>query len=554
MRIDKSRFLSLLHAEAGGQSTKLVLACCGAGLAQGIAIFSIITGLEQLAGSGVTFGIFLSFFASLAVFYYLFHYLAQQSSLLALRSIKDRRINIAAKLRGVPMEHFLKMQRERTHSLLSDSQELMVEAARMFVVAAANSIMMIVAFGRMFSISILGASIVLLALGTGLLIFIRILKSVNHLRVTAWDAEVAFSSELNDLQQGFQHLKIHLLKTVDLFKLWLFPNLNASMEARESTEKRQARGMSFFAVFNLLVLGLLLFLLPNILSLPTEDITSLLVLVIFCITPMMSLISFVPMFGKVEMTLNELCRLEQELDAAVEKCEQENVQNYWQKNELVPIAFENLSLHDVRFEHKNADGSVSYAIHIPSFELKRGEIVFLCGGNGAGKTTFMRLISGLYVPSTGNISLNGRSIADVGMESWRNVFSLVPADFHLFKHTLGLRYSPKRIHELLTMMQIEHKVSVDEHGTFSTRDLSQGQRKRLALTCALLEDRDIYLFDEVSADFDPHFRRYFYEEMLQNIRSQGKTILAISHDDRYFSCADRVIYMADGTFVDKHVA
>ncbi len=551
MGLRDSRFLALLRQQAGPESKKLMLACCGAGLAQGVAVFSVMSGLAQLGSDGVQFQTFLLFLLSLYIFYRLFHYTTEKAALLALRGIMDWRIRLAAKLRGIPMEHFGRMQTERTQAVLLDAQDMVVEAARMLMAAAANSVMMVVAVARMFTISFLGACGVLLCMAVGLAVFFRLVSSVNSRMLPAIQAEKAFSSHLRDLQEGFQHLKVHFGKTRDLFQRWLLPGLAKASSAREAMERRHALGISFFAVFNLLILGLILFLLPRLLPVDAESVTSLLVLVMFCLSPMMSLVGFVPMLGKVEMNLGQLDALEHELDAAVESCESGLVAARWEGREPEVPAFESLRLSGVSFAYRDASGAPLFAVNVPEFSLKRGEIVFLCGGNGAGKTSFMRVLCGLYTPQSGDFFVNGRPMADLGVDVYRNMFSIVPGDFHLFQHILGLHCGPDRVRELLALMRLETKVRVLEDGSFSTRDLSAGQRKRLALTCALLEDREICLFDEVAADFDPEFRRCFYEKMLPMLRDQGKTILAVSHDDRYFSCADRVIHMADGSFAPE---
>ncbi len=550
-KFNQSRFLSLIIENAGDESKKLCLSCLGAGLAQGLAVFSILSGLEQLSEKGVEFQTFLIFILSLAVFYKLFHHITQQAALFSLKGIMQKRMDLAAKLRGVSMESFLSFKRERVQSLLLDGQEIVVEASRMLMAAVANSIMMIVAVFMMFYTSFLGACIVFILMGLGLFIFLKIIQKVNSLMLASKKAEMTFASDLSDLQEGFQHLKISLPKTSDLFKLWLFPELEISAKARKETERTHARGISFFAVFSLLVLGLLLFLLPVFIDIPTKDLTTILVLVIFCVSPLMSLVGFIPMLSKVEMNLSEITAFDKELDDLIEACEEKHVENCWVDSKIDSVDFENLSLQNIVFEYKNKDNLPIYSINIPEFQLNKEEIVFLCGGNGAGKTTFMRVLSGLYLPSSGKLSLNNKDISDYGIDAWRNLFSLVPSNFHLFNHALGLKASAERIQKTLKMLQLEHKVSIDEAGNFSTRDLSAGQRKRLALASAILEDRQIFLLDEVSADFDPEFRKYFYEELLQELRSQKKTIFAISHDDRYFKCADRVIFMEDGRFIEK---
>lgn len=548
MNLQDSRFVSLLRREAGPEGRKLALACIGAGVTQGLTVFSVLSGMEELSGEGVKFRTFLLFLLCLYAFYRLFHYITERAATLALRGVMDQRIRLAAKLRGVPMERFGHMRAERIQSLLLDGQEMVVEAARMLMAAAANSIMMVVAVGRMFATSVSGALCVLVIMAAGLGFFLWIVRSVNTLMLPAREAEVEFSANLSDLQAGFQHLKLHLGKTVDLFRRWLLPGLERAFDARNATEKRHALGISFFAVFNLLILGVLLFCLPHLLSLDSKSVTTLLVLVMFCLSPLMSLVGFVPMLSKVEMNLNGLDELERELDEAVEPCEVGRVAALWDGPDPAPAAFQSLLLRDVRFEHRDVSGATAFAVAVSEFSLKRGEIVFLCGGNGAGKTTFMRVLCGLYAAQSGEFTVNGEPLDAFGLENYRNLFSIVPSDFHLFRHALGLRCGPERVDELLGLMRLRGKVEIAADGSFSTSGLSAGQRKRLALACALLEDRDVCLFDEVAADFDPEFRRYFYEEMLPMLRDQGKTILAVSHDDRYFACADRVIHMADGGF------
>jgi len=101
------------------------------------------------------------------------------------------------------------------------------------------------------------------------------------------------------------------------------------------------------------------------------------------------------------------------------------------------------------------------------------------------------------------------------------------------------------VREYLTQLHLERKVLLVD-GALSTTALSQGQRKRLALLTAWLEERPIYVFDEWAADQDPTFKRVFYEELLPELRRAGRTVLVISHDDRYFHLADRLLRLESG--------
>lgn len=179
--------------------------------------------------------------------------------------------------------------------------------------------------------------------------------------------------------------------------------------------------------------------------------------------------------------------------------------------------------------------------------LPSGELVFLVGGNGSGKTTLAMLLIGLYAPEAGEIRLNGTPVDEENRKHYRQNFSVVFSDFYLFESLLGLSASEidAQARECLVQLQLNHKVQI-ENGTFSTRELSQGQRKRLALLTAYLEDRPFYVFDEWAADQDPLFKKIFYTQLLPKLKARGKTVLVITHDDRYFHVADRIIKLDDG--------
>jgi putative ATP-binding cassette transporter len=161
----------------------------------------------------------------------------------------------------------------------------------------------------------------------------------------------------------------------------------------------------------------------------------------------------------------------------------------------------------------------------------------------------MKTLTGLYLPQAGTISLDRTLVTPETAAWYRSHFSTVFTDYHLFDRLYGLQHvPPEEVNALLRLMQIDHKTSYTE-GRFTTQDLSGGQRKRLALIVALLEDRPILVLDEWAADQDPPFRRFFYEQVLKDLKARGKTIIAVTHDDKYFNVADHVVKMEYGKFV-----
>jgi putative pyoverdin transport system ATP-binding/permease protein len=208
--------------------------------------------------------------------------------------------------------------------------------------------------------------------------------------------------------------------------------------------------------------------------------------------------------------------------------------------------FSGLGLREVthRYRRDNQDGT--FVLGPLSLELRPGEVVFLIGGNGSGKTTLAKLLVGLYEPESGEVLLNGARVGELEREGYRQRFSTVFADYHLFDGLLGVsREQASRATGLLAALGLAKKVSVSD-GVFSTTQLSTGQRKRLALLVAVLEDRPVYVFDEWAADQDPEYKEVFYRQVLPELARRGKAVVVISHDDRYYDAGDRCLELKDG--------
>ena len=192
-------------------------------------------------------------------------------------------------------------------------------------------------------------------------------------------------------------------------------------------------------------------------------------------------------------------------------------------------------------------GEGGFAVGPINLTIERGEQIFIIGGNGSGKSTLAMLLTGLYQPVSGRILLDGEPIAD--RNAYLALFSAIFTDYHLFQHLLGPEPKEALVAEWLERLQMGSKLVIEE-GFIANIDLSQGQRKRVALLLALAEQREVMLFDEWAADQDPQFRRIFYQVLLPRLKEMGKTVIAISHDDLYFSLADRLLEMRQGQLTE----
>lgn len=177
--------------------------------------------------------------------------------------------------------------------------------------------------------------------------------------------------------------------------------------------------------------------------------------------------------------------------------------------------------------------------------VSSGEELFIAGGNGSGKTTLAKVLIGLYSPDEGHVMLNGQVVSKETRNNYRQLFSTVFVEGHVFDRLLGVELEQEKLRHFATLLGIEKYVDV-ETGHFSSQNLSRGQHKRLALLVACMDDRPILVFDEWAAEQDPGFKEIFYKQILPELRKQGKTVVAITHDDRYFSAADRVLKLLDG--------
>lgn len=209
-----------------------------------------------------------------------------------------------------------------------------------------------------------------------------------------------------------------------------------------------------------------------------------------------------------------------------------------------------LELKQVTYAFPGSQGIAPFELGPIDMSVQPGETLFIVGENGSGKTTLIKLLLGLYRPSAGSICFDGAPLDDTRLDDYRQLFSAVFSDYFLFEDLLATHDNlTAQAEAYLDQLEILHKVRV-ENGAFTTTDLSTGQRKRLALVHAYLEQRPVIMFDEWAADQDPTFRRVFYTELLPDLKRQGKTLIVVSHDDRYFDAADRIIRLEAGKIVE----
>jgi putative ATP-binding cassette transporter len=293
----------------------------------------------------------------------------------------------------------------------------------------------------------------------------------------------------------------------------------------------------------LVLIGLILFLLPHMDNVSPKALTGYVIATLYLMGPLAGLLGSLSVFGRADIALHKV----EQLGLALSSHSGDNAEN-----STVPAEeFQSLELIQVMHHYYNEREDETFILGPINLVFKPGELVFLIGGNGSGKSTLAKVITGLYPPVSGELRLNGNLVSDHNRDDYRQCFSVVFSDYFLFERIMGGQSDAGdvRARKYLERLHLNHKVSI-KNGVFSTTQLSQGQRKRLALLCAYLEDRPFYLFDEWASDQDPLFKEVFYTKILPELKSNHKIVLVITHDEKYFHCADRIIKLDYGKITE----
>jgi putative ATP-binding cassette transporter len=281
-----------------------------------------------------------------------------------------------------------------------------------------------------------------------------------------------------------------------------------------------------------------IFLFVPVLSGPSR--MSCLLAVFMIKAPVIGLANFLPVIARARVSLERIQRLQEGLSA--DASESSTQLSSFQRR------YRQLELNAVKYTYRR-EGETPFVLGPLDLTFLAGELVFIAGGNGSGKTTLAKIVAGLYPPEDGIMKLDGVPITAANRDDYRQHFSAVWSDCYVFRDMFGLEGDDVEANarKLLDSFRLP-RVQVEDR-KFSTTALSQGQRKRLALLTACLEDRPFFVLDEWAADQDPAFRELFYRVFLPDLKTKGKTILVISHDERYYEIADRVIKLDEGNIV-----
>jgi putative ATP-binding cassette transporter len=542
----KIGIVGFMQRETHALDRKLLVLTAASGIANAMNLAVINAAVDALRGGGPSWQHFLWFGLSIALFVYSLRYILYESTRISEAAICSVRLRLADKIRRSDLLALESIGEADIHARISRDMGSIAQAARPLFAAGQGVVMIVCTLGYIAIVSPVAMLLCLALIVAGAGKYFRDRAAYDQGLSDASKQEDQLFNSLNGLLKGFKELRINKLKSEDVFQEFK-SNTTQVLEVRTRVNILFSNNILFIEMFFVLLLGAVAFILPVIATSFSSSAAKIVAAILFFFGPLINVVTLVPMLSQVNVAVDNLQRLEAILDEGLAKSmDQENAP---------PVdlsAFASIRFKGIAFAYRDPDGNASFQVGPIDAEIQRGEILFLIGGNGSGKTTFLKLFTALYRPTQGAIYVDDVEIGPTNIQSYRNLFSAIFSDFYLFEKLHGLSTAdPDRINALLRLMEISDKTSFKD-GRFTNLNLSTGQRKRLALVVSYLEDKPVYVFDEVAADQDPEFRQYFYDTLLPEMKSAGKTVVVVSHDDRYFHAGDRLLQMDYGRLAELH--
>ena len=456
------------------------------------------------------------------------------------KAIFDLRMRLSRQLLATPMRRLEELGAARIMAVLTDDISAISNTMIGIPILCMQVAVVLGSLGYMAWLSPKTFLVVLAFLVVGTIIFQLAIGKGFHFLKEAREQQDAMMEHFRTMLDGAKELKLHFLRRQSFLGHVVQPSAEAYRRSNFAGNLIYAASGSFgYQLIFFILLGLLIFFMPTVTRVDMKTLTGFTLALFYMLIPLGDIISLFPSLARANIAMDKIDSLRLSLPSLTNE------------EDLIPPAalmpFEQLELTGVTHSYYRESENKSFTLGPIDVVFRSGELIFLVGGNGSGKTTLAKLICGLYTPESGEVRLNKKPVTDETRDSYRQLFSVVFSDFFLFENLLGLgdQQLDARAEDYIKQLQLNHKVQVKD-GALSTIELSQGQRKRLALLTAFLEDRPFYIFDEWAADQDPFFREVFYLQLLPELKARGKTVLVISHDDRYYSLGDRIIKLDYG--------
>lgn len=532
-----------------------------------LVVFIIISGISNAALIGVinkavhytsiqtiNHELLIIFLLLLGVFLYTKQYVLNETTRIVENVMKCIRYRIVNKIRYTELSTLEKLGSSTLYARITQDVGYISSVSSSIISAGQASIMVLFTLSYIAFISVASFLVVIIGLGIIGFVYLRNAKQFHKMWKSISIKETVFFQRLGYILQGFKEIKLNRLKNEAVFNN--FTEVNSMIE-KERTKVRYKHNANiiFAEAFFYFLLASVIFILPVFHAEDSDIMIKITATLLFMIGSFQSILTTIPFVDNANNSAINIIQLEKELEEELSKLDG-GINSLNQ-----PLAYEtldfntSLELRNLTYTYPfNPKRNFTFTLEPITFTFRPGEIVFITGGNGSGKSTFLKLLTGLYPPQSGEILLD---IEDKGKpksvvkpilyQQYRNLFTSIFTDFHLFDRLYGIeKIEEKKVNDLIQDMGLKPEITRFHKEQFTSIHLSSGQKKRLALATSILEDKPIYIFDEVASDLDPEFRDRYYRKILPALKKQNKLVIVVSHDQFYWDVPDRLLRMVDG--------
>lgn len=531
-------FLRLIRDEGSLQPARVAAVSALAGLSSAAVLGIVNSAAAAASKSSSTTAYFFAFVAVTAVFLVSKRFILLSSIRETEQIIHRIRLRIVDKVLRSDLVALDRIGHSNILASVGKDTQILSQASFMLTNASEGLAMLFFAMIYLAWLSLPAFLIGMGFIGMAVLIHLSNMSRVDQDLREALRRENVCLGTINDFLSGFKEIKLNTARAHDMSAHLTVESRQAAV-AKTGALEMLAQHFSLTQAMLYMLIATMVFVVPIFSDTFSSVVVKTATTVLFMASSITILVAAIPVFAEANAAAAHIRLIEKELN-----------ETSWPARPPADHpangAFKEIALNHVAYQHQKPGDDKPFTLGPVDLRFKAGEMVFIKGGNGSGKSTLIKLLVGLYRPTSGTITIDSVPVDEHNLAAYRDMFAVVFSDYHLFKRLFGMMETAQdRIDGLLHLLEMEHKTSVKD-GEFDTLDLSGGQRKRIALMVALLEDKPIIVLDEWAADQDPQFREKFYRIMLPELKRQGKTIIAVTHDDRYFDIADREIALQYG--------
>jgi putative pyoverdin transport system ATP-binding/permease protein len=539
-------FFQLVRREMQGSLKRLVIMAGLGGISTASVLAAVNAGAQAADSGKPSLWAATLFIVALLLFIKTQNYILLTATAEIEAIIHKVRVRLMDQVRHSELLPLDRIGRAEIVAAVSKETTTLTQASNSLAFAAQGAILLLFVAIYVAYLSLLAFALSVIIIGVAAVLFHSRNRQLAKATREASEWENRLFNRLMDLLDGFKEVRLNNSRSDDLYSdINEVSRTAANIKIR--TQAETFRRMVLLQSSMYAMLGVIVFAVPVLSgALGGGSIAKTVTALVFVMGTCFGLLQTIPILSAANGAADNIERLEAGLLATLTEAP---------AGAAEPARrFEQIEMHDVRFSYVEKSTEAVFKVGPVDFTLRSGELVFITGGNGSGKSTFLKLLASFYKPDSGEITFDGILVSDTTREAYRQLIAAIFFDYHLFQRLYGIPDpDPIEVDRLLSQFRLLDKTHL-AHGEFNTVNLSTGQRKRLALIVSLLEKRPILLLDEFAADQDPEFRRKFYFDLLPALHRAGVTVVVVTHDDRYLDEMElpaRRLRMDEGRFVEQ---